>query len=90
MSVCIWSEYLRHRAESRGFDLAKIERILRHSGERYFDTVTNRTVAVGRHDDRLVMIPYEKIADSIKPVTIHAISRQQIKFRLRSGRFVNE
>jgi len=86
----IWSDYIKYRAESRGFDLTKIEKILRYSGERYFDTVTHRLVAVGKHDDRLVMIPYEKSVDSIKPVTIHATTRQQIKFRLKTGRFVNE
>jgi len=57
----IWSEYIRHRAESREFDLGKIEEILRYSAERYFDTETNRLVAVGRHDERLIMIPYEGI-----------------------------
>jgi len=86
----IWSEYLKHRAESREFDLEKIEKILRYSGERYFDTVTNRLIAVGRHDERLIMIPYEKESDIIKPVTVHAVTRQQIKFRIKTGRFVNE
>ena len=46
-------------AAARGFDLAKIESILRHSGERYLDTVTGRLIAVGRHGARLVIIPYE-------------------------------
>ena len=86
----IWSDYIKYRVKSRGFDLTIIERILRYSSERYFDTMTRRLVAVGKHDDRLVMIPYERTADSIKPITIHAITRQQIKFRLKTGRFVNE
>jgi hypothetical protein len=86
----IWSEYLKHRAESREFDLEKIEKILRYSGERYFDTVTNRLIAVGRHDERLIMIPYEKESETIKPVTVHAVTRQQIKFRIKTGRFANE
>lgn len=76
----------------REFDLAKIEEILRFSEERYFDTATHRMVVVGRHDKLLVMVPYDKVEDedgeSITPVTVHATSRQQIKFRLNSGRFV--
>ena len=29
------------------------------SPERYLDTITNRVIAIGRHDKRFVMIPYE-------------------------------
>lgn len=57
-----------------------------------FDTATRRMVAVGRHGKLLVMIPYDKTEDEagelITPVTIHATSRQKIKFRLISGRFL--
>jgi hypothetical protein len=86
----IWSEYIRHRAESREFDLGKIEEILRYSAERYFDTETNRLIAVGRHDERLIMVPYETYRDTIRPVTVHAVTRQQINFRIKTGRFTNE
>jgi len=83
-----WSDYIKYRVQLRGFDLGKIEAILRYSKERYFDTVTQRMVAVGRHGKHLVMIPYDKTEDTITPVTIHATSRQQIRFRLKSGRFL--
>lgn len=86
----IFSEYLKYRAETRGYDLDKIEDILRFSTERYLDTITNRMIAIGRHDKRLVMIPYEISEKSIKPVTIHSTSRQQINFRLKTGRLKNE
>jgi len=89
-SVIVWSDYLKYRAELRGFELSKIENILRHSGERYFDTATRRLIVVGKHDDKLVVIPYEKHGNEIKPITIHATTRQQIKFRLKTGRFVYE
>ena len=59
LSKYIWTEYLQHRVHSRGFDLAIIEHILRFSRERYFDTVTQRMVVVGRHGHRLVMVPYD-------------------------------
>jgi hypothetical protein len=62
MLQIVWSNYLRYRAELRGFDLAKIEEILRFSGERYYDTVTGREIVVGKHDNRLVIIPYEHSA----------------------------
>ena len=81
---------MQYQARLRGFDLAKIEQIVRHSGERYFDTVTGRLITIGRLDDILVMIPYETDQVSITPVTIHATTRQQINFRLKAGRFINE
>lgn len=78
-------------ATLRGFDLSKIEEILKFSEERYFDVATHRMVAVGRHDKLLVMVPYDETEDEtgdiITPVTVHATNRQQIKFRLISGRF---
>ena len=89
-SIIIWSGYLKYRTKLRGFEVLKIENILRYSGERYFDTVTRRLIVVGKHDDRLVIIPCEKHGNEIIPVTIHATTRQQIKFRLKTGRFINE
>ena len=89
-SVIVWSDYLRYRSELRGFELSKIENILLHSGERYFDTATRRLIVVGKHDDRLVIILYEKQGNEITPVTIHATTRQQINFGLKTGRFIYE
>jgi hypothetical protein len=66
------------------------EHIVRHSDERYFDTETGLAVVVGRHDRQLVLIPYEVAGDAVTPVTVHAITRQQIRFRLRAGRFTHE
>ena len=86
----IFSDYLKYRAKLRGFDLTKIEDIVRYSEEKYFDTISNRRIAIGKHDKRLVMISYEESDDAITPVTIHAITRQQIKFRLKTGRFIYE
>jgi len=85
--MVIWTEYLKHRARLRGFDLAIIEQIVRFSEERYFDTVTRRMVVIGQHGSRLVVVPYEQENDALTPITIHATTRQQISFRLRTGRF---
>ena len=86
----VWSEYMKYRAGFRKFELTKIEDIIRYSRERYFDTVTRRMIVVGKHDDRLAMIPYERKGNEIIPVTIHATTRQQINFRLKTGRFTYE
>ena len=86
----IWTDYMEYRARLRGFDLAKIEQIVRYSSERYVDTVTGSLIAVGRIDDLLVMIPCDTEQGSITPVTIHVTTRQQINFRLKTRRFINE
>ncbi len=86
----IWTDYMKYRARLRGFDLDAIESILISGQERYRDTVTGRVVAVGRHGKFLVMVPFEQEGDRITPVTVHATSRQQIRFRLKSGRFIYE
>ena len=88
--MIVWTEYLKYRAQLRGFDLAQLEQIVRHSGERYLDTETGRTIVVGHHDDRSVMIAYDTEDKDVTPVTVHAVTRQQIRFRLQTGRFTNE
>ena len=85
--MIVWTDYLRYRIGLRGFDRAQIENILRFSGERYFDTITARNVVVGKHGELLVMVPYEASGEDIIPITVHATTRQQINFRIRSGRF---
>lgn len=84
----IFSDYFHYKAKLRGFDLTKLEDILRYSPERYVDTVTNRLIVIGRHDNRIVMIPYEQYDDNVTPVTVHVVTRQQITYRLKTGRLV--
>jgi len=88
--MIIWTDYLRYRAALRGFDLEKLEVIIRQSTERYFDTETERHVVVGRHNLQLVIIPYDIDDEIITPVTVHTISRQQIRFRLNTRRLIHE
>ena len=85
-----WTEYMKYRLKLRGYDHPTVEHILRHSSERYVDTVTGRLVAIGKHMNRLVMIPYESRGGALMRVTIHATNRQQINSRLKSGRLTNE
>jgi hypothetical protein len=76
-ATILWTQYLFSRAELRGFEVPQREQILRYTEERHFDTVTHRMVAVGKHRDFLVTIPYD-IADdqTITPVTVYATSGQ--------------
>jgi hypothetical protein len=71
----------------RGYQKNKIEHIIRFSSERYFDTETRRFVIIGKHGNKEVIVPFDKEGNIVIPVTIHAISRQQIRFRKFSGRF---
>ena len=86
----VWTDYLRYRAKLRKFDLDKTEDIIRYSPERYSDMATGRRIVVGKHDNTLVMIPYKADENSITPVTIHVTTRQQINFRIKTGRLANE
>ena len=88
MPEIIWTSYLSYRATRRGFDLVLIKDILRFSSERYYDAETDREIVVGQHGEQLVLIPYEQSENTITPVTIHATTRQQIRFRLKTGRFI--
>lgn len=88
--MIIWTDYMRFRAALRGFDLAKLEEIIRHSTERYIDSETGRLVVIGRHGQQLVMIPYETSEERITPITVHATTRQQIRLRVKTGRFTHE
>jgi len=83
----VFNDYIKYRAKLRRFDLDKVEYILRYSHEKYFDLETQRKIVVGKHDEIIIMIPYEIHEECLVPITIHATSRQQIKFRLKTGRF---
>ena len=91
MIEIVWTDYFKYRVELRGFDLQRVEEILKYSTERYYDTATDRLVVVGKDDSVVVMIPHESDeGNTITPITIHATSRQQINYRVKSGRFQNE
>ncbi|MEA1898603.1 MAG: hypothetical protein U9N53_13165 [Bacteroidota bacterium] len=88
--MIIWTDYMNYRLQLRGFDYNEVEKVIKYTPERYFDTSTGRQIAVGNHKKLLVMIPYEQNGSDITPVTIHATSRHQINLRLKSGRYKNE
>jgi len=84
----IWIDYMEYKARARGFDLAILEHILRYAVERYYDTKTQRLVVIGRHRRALVLVAYEEDNETMTPVTVHEISRHQIRLRLKTGRLV--
>ena len=84
----VLSDYLRYRAAQRGFDLDRIEEIVRFESERYLDIESGRRVVVGRQNADLLLIPYDEDELTIRPVTVHAFTRKQIRFRVSTGRFV--
>ena len=86
----VWTDYMRYRAELRGFDLARIEELVRYSQERYMDSATRRLIAVGRCANHLIMVPFEAEQGMIRPVTAHVTTRAQIDARVKSGRFSHE
>lgn len=88
MPEVIWTSYLRYRATQRGFDLDLLNDILRFSSERYYDVETDRAIVVGKHGEQLVLIPYEQSENTITPITVHTTTRQQIRFRLKTGRLI--
>lgn len=85
-----WTEYFKYRAKLRGFELNMLENILRYSEERYLDIISLNKVTVGKHGRKPVLIPYEIKGNIITPVTVHATTRKQINFRIKSGRFKYE
>lgn len=87
--MIIWTDYVRYRARLRGFDLEEVETIVRYSAERYRDQATGRQVVVGRHDDTLVLIPFDTQGKNIIPITVHRTTRKQITARLKSGRYTH-
>jgi hypothetical protein len=90
MTHNILTEYFRFRLQLKKYEFDKMFGIIKCSIEKYYDTETGRTVVIGKHIDKLVLIPYEITEESVIPVTIHVITRQQINFRIKPGRLKYE
>lgn len=84
------TDYFKYRINLRNYDLTIIKKIIKYSEERYLDSETGRNILIGNHKKKLVLIAYEMDENTITPVTIHATTRQQIKFRIKTRRFVYE
>jgi hypothetical protein len=86
----IWTDYFLYRASIRDLDLAEIEKIVRYSPEHYVDSDTLSNVVVGLHKNDLLLVAYEITEIGYEVVTAHTTTRQQITFRLESGRYTHE
>jgi hypothetical protein len=83
----VLSDYLQYRAAQRSFDLNRVVEIVRFESERYLDMDSGRRVVIGRQKAELLLIPYDEDEVTIRPVTVHAITGKQIRFRVNTGRF---
>lgn len=88
-----YSDYFRYRMQFRRIPEGVPEQIFLHATERYFDTETQRNVAVhrvrlGRRRRAQMMLAYEEYANHVEFVTIHKINRREINFRIRTGRWI--
>lgn len=82
----LWTDYFLYRASERNLDLSQIEKILRYSSERYIDTDTGSHMAIGSMGTHVILVAYDVTEDCYEAITAHATNRQQISFRLKSGR----
>ena len=90
----IYSRHLQFRMQMRGIPEKMPERIYRESQQRYYNHHTLRRVAVMevQHNRRrtLMMIAYDQFAEHADLLTIHPITKDQIRERLRTGRWTDE
>jgi len=86
----IWTDYFLYRASERELDLVQMEKILRYSGERYLDTGTGSHIAIGSDKNHLHLVAYDLTEVGYEVITAHTTNRQQITFRLNSGRYSHE
>jgi hypothetical protein len=82
---------LEFRLEKRQISADIPSRIYRDSKERYYDSATGHTIAIGRLDysgrEREVMIAYDEFEDRIEIVTVHPLKWVQKQQRIKSKRW---
>jgi hypothetical protein len=87
----IYTSHLEFRLEKRQISADIPSRIYRDSKERYYDSATGHTIAIGRLDysgrEREVMIAYDEFEDRIEIVTVHPLKWVQKQQRIKSKRW---
>jgi len=95
-----YTDYFRYRSlgdfgymQFRRIPAGAPEQIYLNATERYFDTETQRDIAVhrvrfGRRGRAQMMLAYEEYAEHVEFVTIHKINRREINFRIQIGRWI--
>ena len=95
MSEIHFTGYFRERMRLRSVPEAAVRKILTESTERYFDLETVRFVALGRarfgrKGARLLMVAYEQQGNILTAVTVHDVTRLQVRAHIKSGRWIEE
>ncbi len=89
-----YSNHLRFRMRVRQIPLRMPERIYRESTQRYYNHHSLRRIAIldvsYKLRRTLMMIAYDQYPDYVEILTIHTITKKQIRNRLRSGRWTHE
>jgi hypothetical protein len=89
-----YSKHLRFKLRVRGIPQDMPERIYRESNQRYYNHHTLRHIAVMqvyyRRRRTWMMIAYDQFPDRVEIVTIHPITKRQIRERLKRGRWTHE
>jgi hypothetical protein len=89
------TDYFQTRLRIRRVPEQVVRSIIENSTERYFDNETLRHIAVGRAEfgrkgARLLMVAYEREGNILTPVTVHDVTRAQVRRRVTQERWVPE
>lgn len=84
--------HLKIRLAQRLIPQDYLKKIILNPEEKYFDTATNHKIAVKRMEYsnkiRPMALAYDIIGLEIQVITIHPVSKQEIKNKLNRGRWV--
>jgi hypothetical protein len=89
-----YSNHLEFKIRVRKIPANLPERIYRESTERYYNHYSFRHIAImmvqyGRRRT-LMMVAYDEFPDSVELITIHPITKKQIRDRIQIGRWTYE
>ncbi|OGM33399.1 hypothetical protein A2803_04335 [Candidatus Woesebacteria bacterium RIFCSPHIGHO2_01_FULL_44_21] len=87
----IYRPHLKRRLKERKFPDDYPHKIYKEAKFRFFDTQTKHHIAIAKMEyaDKLrnLSISYDKIGNKIEIITIHPISDEDIKSRIKSKRW---
>ena len=87
----VYTKHLKLRLEIREIEYTVPQQIYERSKEKYFDTITEYCIAVGRiyYKEKLreMAVVYEKIADEIRIVTVYPLRSYEKLSKIKTGRW---
>lgn len=91
----VYRPHLKVRLKERSFPQDYPRRIYKESTRCYFDTKTGHNIAFSKLSYvgkvRSLVISYDIMPEQVEIITIHAISDQEIRNKIKAGRWkVNE